>query len=215
MKKNKMMRLASCLLVMVLLTTSMISGTFAKYVTSDAASDSARVAKWGVTVTADGEGTFVNKYARDDDSSVAGEYTVVATEDVLAPGTAGDFAKFSITGEPEVTVLVEFSVNKFELGDNWVDANGNYYCPIEITVGTNTYKGLDYKSVDLFEDAVKAAITDSRAYEVGFNLINAYAPSISWAWAFEGNDDVKDTFLGDKANAKIELDVKCTITQID
>lgn len=215
MKKNKMMRLASCLLVMVLLTTSMISGTFAKYVTSDAASDSARVAKWGVTVTADGEGTFVNKYARDDDSSVAGEYTVVATEDVLAPGTAGDFAKFSITGEPEVTVLVEFSVNKFELGDNWVDANGNYYCPIEITVGTNTYKGLDYKSVDLFEDAVKVAITDSRAYEVGFNLINAYAPSISWAWAFEGNDDVKDTFLGDKANAKIELDVKCTITQID
>lgn len=34
MKKNKVMRLASCLLVAVLLTTCMISGTFAKYATS-------------------------------------------------------------------------------------------------------------------------------------------------------------------------------------
>ena len=50
MKKNKMMRLASSLLVAVLLTSSVISGTFAKYVTSDGASDSARVAKFGVIV---------------------------------------------------------------------------------------------------------------------------------------------------------------------
>ena len=43
MKKNKMMRLASFLLIAVLLTTSVISGTFAKYVTTDAQWDSARV----------------------------------------------------------------------------------------------------------------------------------------------------------------------------
>jgi hypothetical protein len=47
MKKNKMMRLASLLLVCVLLTTSVISGTFAKYTTSYTANDTARVAKWG------------------------------------------------------------------------------------------------------------------------------------------------------------------------
>ena len=54
MKKNKMMRTASGLLVATLLTTSMISGTFAKYTTQDEASDSARVAKWGVTALATG-----------------------------------------------------------------------------------------------------------------------------------------------------------------
>ena len=54
MRKNKMMRLASSLLVAVLITTSAISGTFAKYTTQDSASDSARVAKWGVTVMASG-----------------------------------------------------------------------------------------------------------------------------------------------------------------
>ena len=51
MKKNKMMRLASGLLVAVLLTTSMISGTFAKYVTTESGSDSTRVAKWDIDFT--------------------------------------------------------------------------------------------------------------------------------------------------------------------
>ena len=54
MRKNKMMRAASALLVAVLLTTSTISGTFAKYVTQDSAKDVARVAKWGVELQVEG-----------------------------------------------------------------------------------------------------------------------------------------------------------------
>ena len=50
MKKNKRMRTASGLMIAALLTTSMISGTFAKYTTADAAQDSARAAKWGVNL---------------------------------------------------------------------------------------------------------------------------------------------------------------------
>ena len=53
MKKNRMMRVASALLVAVLLTTCAISGTFAKYVTTESGSDFARVAKWGVNVEAE------------------------------------------------------------------------------------------------------------------------------------------------------------------
>ena len=44
------MRTASGLMIAALLTTSMISGTFAKYTTADAAQDSARAAKWGVNL---------------------------------------------------------------------------------------------------------------------------------------------------------------------
>ena len=47
MKKNRMMRAASALLVAVLMTTCTISGTFAKYTTSATGSDAARVANWG------------------------------------------------------------------------------------------------------------------------------------------------------------------------
>ena len=53
MRNNRMMRAASALLVAVLLTTSTISGTFAKYVTEKEVSDTARVAKWGVEIDAE------------------------------------------------------------------------------------------------------------------------------------------------------------------
>ena len=70
MRKNKMMRLASALLVAVLLTTSVISGTYAKYITENTGSDEARVAKWGVTVTANGD-AFETEYKKDSDTEIA------------------------------------------------------------------------------------------------------------------------------------------------
>ena len=88
MKKNKMMRIASVLLVAVILTTCAISGTFAKYVTSGNGSDNARVAKFGVTLTGTAD-TFKETYAKDDNTFTLEANTVVSTEDVVAPGTSG------------------------------------------------------------------------------------------------------------------------------
>ena len=61
-----MLRIASVLLVAVLLTTCIISGAFAKYVTKDTDNDSARVAKWGVTVEIEND-AFTATYATDDE----------------------------------------------------------------------------------------------------------------------------------------------------
>ena len=220
MKKNKMMRLASFLLIAVILTTCAISGTFAKYVTSGNGSDSARVAKFGVTVTGTAD-TFKKTYAKDDTSFTLAANTVVSTEDVVAPGTSGSMAAFTITGTPEVAVRVKFE-GTLELGDKWADSASAYYCPIEVTVGDTTFKGTDYASADLFEAAVNAKIaTYSKDYVAGTDLstIGADAPAISWKWAFEDNDDVKDTYLGDQAAvgnaATISLSVTATVTQID
>ena len=220
MKKNKMMRIASVLLVAVILTTCAISGTYAKYVTSGSGSDSARVAKFGVTVSGTAD-TFKETYAKDDNSFTLAANTVVSTEKVVAPGTSGSMAAFTITGTPEVAVRVNFT-GSLELGDKWVDSTSAYYCPIEITVGDATFKGTTYASADEFEAAVNAKIaTYTKDYEANTDLsgIGANAPAISWKWAFEGNDDVKDTYLGDQAAADnaatISLDVTATVTQID
>lgn len=222
MKKNKMMRLASILLVCVLLTTSVISGTFAKYVTSGSASDTARVAKWGVTITGTAD-TFAKTYAKNDGGFTLAANTVVSTEDVVAPGTSGTMAAYTINGTPEVAVRVAFT-GTLELGDKWVDAASTYYCPIEITVGTTTFKGLDYASADEFEAAVNAKIaTYTKDYEAGTDLsgIGGDAPTISWSWPFSTSaaNDVKDTYLGDQAAAgnaaTISLSVTVTATQID
>lgn len=220
MKKNKMMRIVSVLLVAVIITTCAISGTFAKYVTSGSGSDSARVAKFGVTVSGTAD-TFKETYAKDDNSFTLAANTVVSTEDVVAPGTSGSMADFTINGTPEVAVRVNFT-GTLELGDKWVDSASAYYCPIEITVGSTKFKGTDYASADEFETAVNEKIaTYTKDYAAGTNLstIGANAPAISWEWAFNGNDDVKDTYLGDQAAAgnaaTISLSVTATVTQID
>lgn len=220
MKKNKFMKLASGLLVLCLMTTCVIGATLAKYVTADTKTDQARVAKWGVRVegTAD---TFKETYAKDDTGVTLDANTVVSTADVVAPGTKGSMAAFTITGTPEVAVNVAFT-GVLELGDKWVVSGSAYYCPLEIKVGDTTFKGTDYTSADLFEEAVENKIaTYSNNYAVGANLGDATAPAISWEWKYDANDDVKDTYLGnqaaaDPANApKISLTVTATVTQID
>lgn len=223
MKKNKMMRIASVLLVAVILTTCAISGTYAKYTTANTNSNTARVAKFGVEVEANGS-TFANEYVTND-SNVVGTIakSVVSTENVVAPGTSGAMAAFTITGTPEVAVKVAFT-GTLELGEKWVDESGHYYCPIEITVGGMTFKGKDYTSADLFETAVNDKIAGyTNNYEAGTDLntgaVSNNAPAISWKWAFEGNSDDNDTYLGKQAAAdnaaKISLAVTATVTQID
>ena len=114
MKKNVMMRLASFLLVCVLATTCGISGTFAKYVTKAEATDSARVAKWGVTLTGMG-----NAFAEAYDAGATVKTVVSSaygddsnTEYVVAPGTSGTLAKFVVGGEPEVSYELTFEVDE-------------------------------------------------------------------------------------------------------
>jgi hypothetical protein len=169
MKKNKMMRLASGLLVLTLLTTCIISGTFAKYVASGETSDSARVAKWGVTVTAK-ENTMFGKVYKDktNGNSVSSSATydsnsdsVNSTDFVVAPGTNGEMADITISGQPEVDVEVTYVADltltnwqvsvpseeelqedpsageeggEAEAGGEAEEGDPGYYCPIVITI---------------------------------------------------------------------------------
>ena len=215
-----MVRLVAVLAVTMMFTMCFVGGTFAKYTSSATGTDTATVAKWGVSITGTAD-TFKETYAKNDDSFTVAANTVVSTEDVVAPGTSGNMADFTISGTPEVAVNVKFTGN-LDLGDKWVDAGSNYYCPIEIKVGTDTIKGNDYASASEFEAAVEAkiaAFSKDYAPNTDLSTIGGDAPSISWKWAFEGNDDAKDTYLGDQADAgnaaTISLEVTVTVTQID
>ncbi|MBQ6153991.1 MAG: hypothetical protein IJJ15_09610 [Ruminococcus sp.] len=121
MKKNKVMRIASVLLIVTLLSTCAISGTFAKYVVTGAAEAEARVAKWGVTVDVKGQLTDTS-YATDDESyspynSSDNSVTVKARTDVVAPGTKAptvdgiEGMQATITGKPEVATRFQLTFN--------------------------------------------------------------------------------------------------------
>ena len=220
MKKNRMMRAASALLVAVLMTTCTISGTFAKYVTEGSAGDTARVAKFGVTVTATGNAAmFSDTYATDlvtaakDSSDNDLATTVAATTKVVAPVTEIENATtFTIEGTPEVAVNVAYTgtldEGKAVALSGWVGD----YCPLVFTINTAEIKQTG--TVAEFETALNNAIKKSVNYEPGTPLASTEDLSVSWAWPFEG-DNVKDTALGDAASATVSIGVKCTVTQID
>ena len=229
MKKNVMMRLASFLLVAVLISTSAISGTYAKYVTTDSGSDTARVAKWGVVIEADSFGMFATNYKTDDKTATfTGDYSVSSAngDKVMAPGTSGSFADISITGTPEVAVDVAI-VPTVEVSGNWT-VGGDFYCPVTITVGDTDISGLGYTSATDFAAAIAAEIKGKSAQYVPNTDLSAIYNNntnldLAWAWAFEGAEgsnqtDAKDTKLGDMAVAGdlgISIGVQITVTQID
>lgn len=128
MKKNKSMRAAGGLLIATMLTSSIVSGTYAKYVTSDEAEDTARVAKFGVTVTASGS-LFDTTYKAVSGGNTPGGKNATDTNDttltvesfaeagqeadnVVAPGTKnGEGLTFAIAGTPEVDVKLDVVVD--------------------------------------------------------------------------------------------------------
>ena len=220
-KKNVLMRSAGLLLVLVLVTSCFVGSTFAKYTVGGTGSDTARVAKFGVNVTANGT-MFAREYATDDRSAGTITKSVISTDKVVAPGTKGNMASMTLTGTPEVAVRVGYAVNKFEL-KGWTTDGTTEYCPLVFTVGTASYKIGDagITSVSDLQDKVKAAITAySKDYEANTDLSGVGTDSlkVSWAWAFEG-DDAKDTALGSRAAedkaATVELEITTTVTQID
>ena len=225
MMKNKMMRIASVLLVAVLLSTCAISGTFAKYVTSKESTDTARVAKFGVDLGVTVDGAFATEY--DADVTVTGEggtaiaKTVVAssTDNLVAPGTKGDLmASATIAGTPEVAVNVKQEATLVLTG--W-EVNGTYYCPLVITVDGTKFYGMDYTSAAEFIAAVEAALDSDVNYAPNTDLTESH--SVTWEWAFVGTDGKQtnelDTALGNYAaetgDIKISFTYKITVTQLN
>lgn len=236
-KKNWTLRAAVLMLALVLITSCFVGGTFAKYVTSGTGGDNARVAKWGVTVTAHETGDI---FAKSYDNTVIaeGEYKVIA------PGTKKDNAALvTLSGKPEVSVKVTYNADSFSLTGNWkgADNDDTFYCPLIIKVTgkvggvtkTETINCADKERAADVETAVKNAVAAcSATYDPKTDLSSATVDGdglkISWEWPFESGEtnpkqnDVKDTYLGNQAATAtglsipaIHVQVTATVTQID
>ena len=241
MKKNRMMRLASILLVCVLMTTSVISGTFAKYVTTNGGMDTAQVAKFGVVINvADDLGLFDTAYATTDTAGYSGlSVTSSTTSQMVAPGTKGCMS-FNITGMPEVAtrVSIEFDASckavqlavgsytlpagAFEAAAKTVTTTAVYE-PIKFYFGTNAITDTTVYDLTLegLQSAMETAFTQDYApnHNFGDSGLTYY---LGWSWAFEDTSiaDVNflDTYLGWEAATTAQqeiLDFDITVTQID
>lgn len=166
MRKNRMMRLASGMLVLTIATTCAISGTFAKYTTSAEGSDSARVAYWGFNASSiEMSNLFTTSYkagteTNDEDKNkgiiptaentkVANNgATVISTEKVIAPGTTNSATfGFTYTGYSDSTKNT--SIAAPEVAYNFTVSTEGSSCADDIKNNKNivwSLDGTDYTS---------------------------------------------------------------------
>lgn len=229
MKTNRFMRTSAVLLILTLITSCFVGGTFAKYVTTGEGEDMARVAKWGVTVTGAGD-AFAKEYETNDDT-VKDTIGVSVKSDVavVAPGTSGEFKGITLSGTPEVAVNIATAAT-IELTGDWMVYTGSaeeFYCPIIFNINGVKVSGLEYNSADAFEAELTSQIEKAASGNVqaGVDLANPNSTDqvpvllrknddgsskIKWEWAFENGDeqlgtweikqeDAYDTELGNNA----------------
>ena len=204
MKKNHVMRISAALLVVVLLTTCAIAGTYAKYTTTARGSSSARVAKWAFKV---GENALANNFTfklnetwTDYDGSAESDVSN-AEGGLLAPGTAGSFV-ISLSNESEVNAT--YRVTFEESFENLPDGRRAEDFPGEYTTKPEN------------EEAWSTNIIGVVAS--GDIAMNATATiTVYWRWAYEGedvtNDDAYDTALGAAGNVNVKITATVVVTQ--
>lgn len=235
MKKNKMMRIASILMVATLITTCAISGTFAKYVTKAEAQDNARVAKWGIVISTDVTGVFAEKYKATDAKYKAdgGEYSVetsVVGEKLVAPGTSSDEVgtlSGTLTGAPEVATRYSLVIENWEdvilpKGEGYTDYTeyklgtgyGTFdlpadYMPVkwDITVTNGT------KTVGLLTTAAEMVGTLPAGFN-GFSVAEAKAIMTSYKTQLESLLESQIT-SGKARNASVEVTDEKIVISMD
>ena len=226
MKKNVMMRLASFLLVAVLVSTCAISGTYAKYVTTGSGEDNARVAKWGVQISTWTNSMFANAYAEEAATDASITNSVEASQEVVAPGTKNtESISFSLSGTPEVAVKLDVVVKGTAGADmatdvvlpadtykDWTQApyNGTFtldkdYHPVVFTLMDGTYEVKKGTLADI-EKYLEEVLTAEYGPNTNLAEINKAnggngTYTLSWEWAYGNFDgittnDKADTYLG-------------------
>ena len=214
-KENKTMKkgLTIAALALLLGIVGYTGGnTFAKYVTSATpVSESATVAQWGYTVTANATNLFGSSYKSNGTKVVATEnhdtsgvvVSANSTEQVVAPGTSGSML-ININGEAEVNSRIVVNAESTEQIELTAPVA---YRPIQWTlkvtnneVGGSAVDGLSTTTTDDFEDIV-TLLEKVGSDNIAANKRTNVNLELSWEWAFEIDDTTNeyDTMLGDLA----------------
>ena len=225
MKKNKIMRLVSGLLVVAMITTCAISGTFAKYISQASGFDNANVAKWSFEINdtdiATGAATATMAFNLFDNSKI---YEIGTTTDdadvknatsgnaIIAPGTCGEF-KLKLENTSEVTAA--YKIDFTETNDNNI--------PLQYSLDGETWfdsiakleENTDCQAI-LSEDAIAL---ESGTAECTIFWRWVYDAAVLSSGAHDGQTDAADTGLGvaaAKTGAQI-VTIKADVTawQVD
>ncbi|MFA7077711.1 MAG: hypothetical protein WC147_04750 [Syntrophomonas sp.] len=201
---KKTFRISALLLVVCMISSVMLSGTFAKYTSTYAGQDTALVAKWDLTMT-DGAtefAVFPDAAAELDLFSHEYNKNIVAQDGdyIIAPGVDGEFT-LAMTNNSDVAADITFGFAKTAESAN---------VPMEYSVDGTTWVALDGLADELNGDDITLAETD------GTETL-----TIQWRWAYVDSTgetkNASDTDLGIASatadRSEYTLEVTLTATQ--
>ena len=227
MKKNRAMRLAALMLVLVMMTSCFVGGTFAKYTTSADVEDEARVAYWGFTQKDD---ITFNLFESND------EGVLNNGSGLLAPGSEGsakikfvytDYGTTATAPEVDYTFNITVTATGSEGADadtDALDANPNFKWMLN-TTEYDTFaqlkaaiEALDGNKTD---DKYEAGTLPTAFYGTGDAANDGVEYTIGWKWAFETAgegmtaQDETDTAMGNAPDLDdLKINIKITATQL-
>lgn len=202
MDSNKMVKIASVVMLFTIVAASLVSGTYAKYISTASGTDSVVVAHWDIKAGAkDGEVSIYNAdgsaksitfdlFNTIKDTAKAAETDVAAGK--IAPGTSGSF-ELSIKNDSEVTAkyAIDYTVTnasniplKFSIdgGTTWTDTLADVAASASTTMTKGTSKPV----------------------------------TVDWKWDFStsADQDTADTVLGNDA-PEVTVKADLTVEQVD
>ena len=197
--KNLRKGLVFSLVLLSVISLGSVAGTYAKYTSTAAATDSARVAKWSFTVggteTATSDTFTFNLFNTTYDNVASAN----GTDKVIAPGTEGFFD----------IVLANAS-----------EVNATYDVVYEVTNTNNIPVEFSVNGTDWTADLTTLNVDDKAINMNG----GTETIKVQWRWAFEGTSsenftstqtDETDTTLGYAGSAILTVKATVTATQVD
>jgi len=208
-KESKLLNFAIFILLITIITTSMVSGTYAKYITTVTGVASAPIAKWSIkvegteiavtgsepTVAFNLFNTILDTDTSDGNESTEGELDV--KEGLIAPGTQGSF-DLDIENLSEVTATYKIDLVVTNTDD----------IPIKFSLDSGT-------TWETWETGTTITINaeENLEKEIGKDTI-----TIKWKWEFDGDDTAlglaAKTDTEESPAPQIAVQATITVTQV-
>lgn len=222
MRKDVLVRLAGLAIMLTLISSALVSGTYAKYASAVSGSDTVRVAKFAFNLK-DKTDTVVGNQS----SVGATTFDIFSTTDdglyengqdgtFIAPGTTGSF-DLTLENLSEVDVTASFEFKETNEGKVPIYYTIEGYPQRYSSVLTGSYTDGDDRYADMaaFEAAMAAEIGVLEA--TNGTSATEKTVTVNWTWAFEpagtGQSNEADTALGVGETATVTLDVKVNVEQ--
>jgi hypothetical protein len=196
-EKNKnTFRVAALLLVACLISSVMLSGTFAKYTSEYSGQDTALVAKWDLTMKDQDDNEFsidtpeqqLDLFSHAYDTNILAD---AGEQKIIAPGVSGNFV-LSLTNNSDVAADITFDITK-------TGAN----VPMEFSIGKDFHDegATILQGHAALQDALNTLNTAPesdgliRLAAVEGEAIDTETITVYWQWAYERKDTVDPTVL--------------------